>query len=147
MDINITLSSLNESVKEEISRIASGSYSADGAPLYDSIRITSRDTGVMGRLLKESLVVVKSAIVRFLSSDIDDDATDAVTISLNLSTRRENGKQAVIPELIESSLAKLLLSKYFSEKNQTEMAAKFDGLAAADLQTLQKVLYSKQSPY
>ena len=146
MDINITLSSLNESVKEEISRIASGSYSADGAPLYDGIRITSRDTGVMGRLLEESLVVVKSAIVRFLS-DTDDDATDAVTISLNLSTRRKNGKQTVIPGLIESSLAKLLLSKYFSEKNQTEMAAKFDGLAAADLQTLQKVLYSKQSPY
>ena len=40
----------------------------------------------------------------------------------------------------------LFLNKYFLSKNQTELAAKYDDAAVADVQSLAKLLYEKLPP-
>lgn len=144
MDIQIVIKDFMDSVEEEISRIAAGSYSEDGAPLYDGMKKTSRDDGTMERLFSESLTTLKNALARFLEGSEQKDGK--LSIVLAASGRRIRGKEDMIEDLVKSSLAKVLISKYFLEKQQTEQATKFDTLAAADLQALQNVIYTKSTP-
>ena len=144
MEVTITLSDFNKALEEEISRIASGSYSDDGASLYDGLRMTSRDEAVMKRLRKEAKGAVQGAMMRFVSEVTESETS--IIFELDVTDRRVRGKENMIQELIESALAKLVISKYFSEKQQTELAAKFDTLAAADIQSLLTHLYTKPTP-
>lgn len=144
MDITIVIKDFMDSVEEEIARVASGSYSEDGTPLYDGMKQTSRDKATMERLFAESLTTVKNAVSRFLEETEEVDGR--LRIVLAASGRRVRGKEEMMEDLLKSSLAKVLISKYFLEKQQTEQATKFDTLAAADIQTLQGVIYTKATP-
>ena len=53
MEIKLKKSELVDIINEDIDRLASRSFSEDGTPLYDAIRIKSRDAGVQGRMLEE----------------------------------------------------------------------------------------------
>lgn len=144
MDIEITIKELMDSVDEEIARIAAGSYDENGALLYDGLKKTSRDDNTMRMILSEALAIVQGSIVRFV--EYAQITADKIIIQMIMSERRRRAKEHIIYTMIHSSLAKLVVAKYFSEKQQTELAAKFDSLAAADLQTLRKNLYEKAAP-
>lgn len=144
MDIEITIKDFMDSVDEEIARVAAGSYSEDGAPLYDGMKKTSRDEAVMQRLLSEAVAVVQNSMSRFIE-EVDTDE-DSINFAFSTTDRRTRGKEGMIENLLKSSLAKVLISKYFLEKQQTEPATKFDTLAAADLQMLQNAIYTKTAP-
>lgn len=53
MEINFKISDLVEIITEDVSRLAARSYAEDGSSLFDGIKLTSRDTGVLGRMLEE----------------------------------------------------------------------------------------------
>lgn len=53
MEIKLKKSELVDIINEDIDRLASRSFSEDGTPLYDAIRIKSRDAGVQDRMLEE----------------------------------------------------------------------------------------------
>lgn len=144
MDIEIIIKDLMDSVDEEIARVAGGSYDENGAPLYDGLKKTSRDENTMKKIFSEALAIVQEKIVRFV--EYTQITADKIIIQMLMSERRRRAKEYIIYTTIQSSLAKLIIAKYFSEKQQTELAAKFDGLAAADLQTLSKNLYEKAAP-
>lgn len=144
MDIEIIIKELMDSVDEEIARIAAGSYDENGALLYDGLKKTSRDDNTMRMILSEALSIVQGSIVRFV--EYARITADKIIIQMIMSERRRRAKEHIIYTMIHSSLAKLVVAKYFSEKQQTELAAKFDSLAAADLQTLRKNLYEKAAP-
>lgn len=54
-------------VEEEVSRVASRSYSDDGSALYDGIRTISRDKDTLYRMLSDMFVVIMSRFRLFLS--------------------------------------------------------------------------------
>lgn len=144
MDIEIIIKDLMDSVEEEISRVAGSTYDENGTPLYDGLKKTSRDDNTMKKILSEALAVVHGSIVRFVESA--EITSDKIIIQMSMTERRRRAKEFIITTTINSSLAKLVIAKYFSEKQQTELASKFDELAAADLQTLRKNLYEKAAP-
>lgn len=144
MDIKIVTQDFMDSVEEEIARVAASSYSEDGAPLYDGMKKTSRDEAVMKRLFAEAVGVVQMSVARFLEG-VEKSDTE-VTFILNTTERRTRGKETLLEDIFNSSLAKVLISKYFQEKKQTEEATRFDTLAAADLQMLQTTIYTKTTP-
>lgn len=145
MDISIYKKDVIASVEEEISRVAARAYADDGSSLYDGLKYVSRDSSVMNSLLDEALTVLLSSLHRFTNAQV---RTSGMTISfeITMSERRERAKIDIIPPLIMSTLAKIIISKYFSEKQQEELATKFDSLAATDMQTLQKNLFEKAAP-
>ena len=145
MDIEITYKDLNDAVDEEIARSAARAYSADGTPLFDGMAKTSRDANVMKVLTGEAVTVLQSAVMRFLL-DVSRDETSLV-FTFDLSGRRAKGKCDLFESLLKSILAKLILSKYFAEKQQADLFAFFDELAAADIKTLTKHMYEKSAPY
>lgn len=145
MDISINRKDVTTSVEEEISRVAARAYAEDSSSLYDGLRYISRDSSVMNALIDEALNVMLSAIRRFTDTQAYATGT-TISIELAMSERRERAKADVIPSLIISTLTKIILSKYFSEKQQEKLAAHFDSLAAADMQTLQKNLFEKAAP-
>lgn len=53
MEIKFNISELVEIITEDVSRLAARSYAEDGSSLFDGIKLTSRDTGVLGRMLEE----------------------------------------------------------------------------------------------
>lgn len=53
MDIEFKIAELVDIISEDVSRLASRSYAEDGSSLYDGIKLTSRDSGVQGRMLEE----------------------------------------------------------------------------------------------
>lgn len=144
MDIEIIIKDLMDSVDEEISRIAGSTYDENGTPLYDGLKKTSRDDNTITKILSEALAVVQGSIARFVESA--EVTADEIIIQMSMTERRRRAKEFIITTTINSSLAKLVIAKYFSEKQQTELASKFDELAAADLQTLRKNLYEKAAP-
>lgn len=144
MDIEIIIKDLMDSVDEEIARVAGGSYDENGAPLYDGLKKTSRDENTLKRILSEALAVLEGSIARFV--ECVEMTDEKIVIEMNMTERRRRAKEHIVTTMINSSLAKLVIAKYFSEKQQTELAAKFDGLAAADLQTLQTAIYTKTTP-
>lgn len=62
MDIKFKKSELVDIINEEIDRLAARTYTEDGVSLFDSIRITSRDTRVQARLLDERDARLRSII-------------------------------------------------------------------------------------
>ena len=144
MDIEIIIKDFLASVDEEISRTAGMTYDENGASLYDGLKKTSRDDNTLKKILSEALAVLQGSIARFLE-DVEI-TSEKIVIEITMTERRRRAKEHIVTTMINSSLAKLVIAKYFSEKKQTKLATEFDALAAADLQTLHKNLYEKSAP-
>lgn len=144
MKIEIKKSDLKDSIKQEISRTAAGAYSEDGSSLYDGLKATSRDESMIDSKITEALIVVHSALIRFVEN-VDTDDTK-ISISMDLSSRRGQSKASIIPELVNNVMVNLVVSKYFLEKQQTKFAEEFDTLAAADIKLLTQQIYHKAAP-
>lgn len=144
VDISITNTELTEAINQAVSRIAAGTYSEDGSSLYDGLKITSRDASVIEKIIDEALIILQSSLGRFV--DYVEATTAGIEISLKISSRREKNKSEVILKLAKNAAEKLIVSKYFSEKQQEEFAKKFDELAAVDIKLLTQQIYHKAPP-
>lgn len=146
MEFKITESDLMAAVEEIISRAAARNYSEDGAALYDGLRLVSRDRNIMEKLVSEASAIMKGMCNRFLDHERSDNTEDEIVLVFALSERRGRGKTDIIIPLVRSSLAELVVARYFTEKEQPELAAKHDSQAAADMQTLSHQLFTKLEP-
>ena len=68
MTYTIVSEKINSVVKEEVSRVASQTYTSEGVPMYDAIRITSRDDNELSRLIAEKIDIMLSRFRVFVSS-------------------------------------------------------------------------------
>lgn len=146
MEFKITESDLMAAVEEIISRAAARNYSEDGVALYDGLRLVSRDRNIMEKLVSEASAIMKGMCNRFLDHERSDNTEDEIVLVFALSERRGRGKTDIIIPLVRSSLAELVVARYFTEKEQPELAAKHDSQAAADMQTLSHQLFTKLEP-
>ena len=151
MEFKIDYDKIIAIVEEKVSREAAQAYSADGASLYDGIRMLSRDEDEKKRMMSEVLVSVRilcNRLVRHVATIADDTEEEKISFyfDLEMSPRREAGKGDSLKTAFRSLTVNLFLNKYFASKNQADLAAKYDSAALADVQNIAKLLYEKLPP-
>jgi len=151
MQYKIEYDTIKPIVEEEVSREAAQAYAEDGGSLYDGIRMVSRDEDKLKRLMSEVLVTIKMQCNRFVRHTAvigGEDAGEplAFLFELELSLRRSIGKEESLMTVFRSMAVNFMLNKFFASKNQTDLAAKYDAQALADVQSLTKLLYEKLPP-
>lgn len=151
MEYKIEYTTIEPIVEEEVSREAAQAYSEDGASMYDGIRMISRDESKKKRIMSDVLVSVRILCNRLIDHATLSDPTDGeeaitLTISLEMSERRRQGKGESLKTLFRSLTVNLFLNKFFASKNQVDLASKYDAAALADVQTIAKLLYEKLPP-
>ena len=144
MQIQLEYDEISAIVEEEVSREAAQAYSAEGVPLYDAIKIVSRDDQKKRRIMTEVLVLVKEQCNRFIS-DVTLDSTSLV-FEMELSTRRAANREQSIGDLLRSMTVNLFINRFFVSKNLTDLATKYEGLATVDIQLINKLLFTKMPP-
>jgi hypothetical protein len=151
MEFKIEYDKIIAVVEEKVSREAAQAYSADGASLYDGIRMISRDEDEKKRMMSEVLVSVRILCNRLVNHAtlVDGESEEEDTsfcFELDMSPRREAGKGESLKTTFRSLTVNLFLNKYFASKNQADLAAKYDSAALADVQNIAKLLYEKLPP-
>ena len=151
MEFKIEYDKIIAIAAEDVSREGAQAYSDDGVSLYDAIRMVSRDEAKKKRLMAEVLVSVRvlcNRLVRHVAAIADDTEEEETSFyfDLEMSPRRAAGKGESLKTSFRSLTVNLFLNKYFTSKNQTELASKYDAAALADVNTIAKLLYEKLPP-
>lgn len=151
MEFKIEYDKIIAIAAEDVSREGAQAYSADGVSLYDAIRMVSRDDAKKKRLMSEVLVSVRvlcNRLVRHVATIADDTEEEETSFyfDLEMSPRRAAGKGESLKTSFRSLTVNLFLNKYFTSKNQTDLASKYDAAALADVNTIAKLLYEKLPP-
>lgn len=73
MKISFGIQDILDIIIEDVSRLGARSYSEDGASLYDGYRITSRDEGVLSRMLEEKDVRVRELLMFCLLDEVAEE--------------------------------------------------------------------------
>ena len=151
MEVKIECDKIIAIAAEDVSREGAQAYSDDGVSLYDAIRMVSRDEAKKKRLMSEVLVSVRvlcNRLVRHVATIADDTEEEETSFyfDLEMSPRRAAGKGESLKTSFRSLTVNLFLNKYFTSKNQTELASKYDAAALADVNTIAKLLYEKLPP-
>jgi hypothetical protein len=151
MEFKIEYDKIIAIAAEDVSREGAQAYSADGVSLYDAIRMVSRDDAKKKRLMSEVLVSVRvlcNRLVRHVATIADDTEEEETSFyfDLEMSPRRAAGKGESLKTSFRSLTVNLFLNKYFTSKNQMELASKYDAAALADVNTIAKLLYEKLPP-
>lgn len=151
MEFKIEYDKIIAIAAEDVSREGAQAYSDDGVSLYDAIRMVSRDEAKKKRLMSEVLVSVRilcNRLVRHVATIADDTEEEETSFifDLDMSPRRAAGKGESLKTSFRSLTVNLFLNKYFTSKNQTELASKYDAAALADVNTIAKLLYEKLPP-
>ena len=146
MEYKIEYDTIKDIIEEEVSREARQAVGADGASLYDKLRLTSRDENAKKRLLLEVLVIIREHCSRFISCSLLDAEKPALLFSLEGSTRRVNGREESIQALLESITVNSVLNKHLISKNEVELAAKYGGMAVENINMLKTMLFTKTPP-
>ena len=151
MEFKIEYDKIIAIAAEDVSREGAQAYSDDGVSLYDAIRMVSRDEAKKKRLMAEVLVSVRvlcNRLVRHVATIADDTEEEETSFyfDLEMSPRRAAGKGESLKTSFRSLTVNLFLNKYFTSKNQTDLAAKYDAAALADVNTIAKLLYEKLPP-
>jgi hypothetical protein len=151
MEFKIEYDKIIAIAAEDVSREGAQAYSADGVSLYDAIRMVSRDDAKKKRLMSEVLVSVRvlcNRLVRHVATIADDTEEEETSFyfDLDMSPRRAAGKGESLKTSFRSLTVNLFLNKYFTSKNQTDLASKYDAAALADVNTIAKLLYEKLPP-
>ena len=133
-------------LEEEVSREAAQAHSAEGVSLYDALKITSRDEEKNKRLLEQVLAAIKEQCNRFICCANFSGTPPVLTFDLDVSSRRTMGREEIINTLLQNVTVNTFLSKYFLSKNAADLSTKYGEQAAADVQALNKVLYTKMPP-
>ena len=151
MEFKIEYDKIIAIAAEDVSREGAQAYSDDGVSLYDAIRMVSRDEAKKKRLMSEVLVSVRvlcNRLVRHVATIADDTEEEETSFyfDLEMSPRRAAGKGESLKTSFRSLTVNLFLNKYFTSKNQTDLATKYDAAALADVNTIAKLLYEKLPP-
>ena len=151
MEFKIEYDKIIAIAAEDVSREGAQAYSDDGVSLYDAIRMVSRDEAKKKRLMSEVLVSVRilcNRLVRHVATIADDTNEEETSFifDLEMSPRRAVGKGESLKTSFRSLTVNLFLNKYFTSKNQTDLASKYDAAALADVNTIAKLLYEKLPP-
>ena len=151
MEFKIEYDKIIAIAAEDVSREGAQAYSDDGVSLYDAIRMVSRDEAKKKRLMSEVLVSVRilcNRLVRHVDTTADDTEEEETSFifDLDMSPRRAAGKGESLKTSFRSLTVNLFLNKYFTSKNQTDLATKYDAAALADVNTIAKLLYEKLPP-
>lgn len=149
MQYKIEYDTIMPIVEEEVSREAGQAYSDDGGSLYDGIRMISRDENKKKRIMSEVLVAIKMQCNRFIKhADVEDLQSEPLSFifDMELSPRRSAGKEESLMTIFRSMTANFILNRYFTSKNQSELASKYDAAALSDVQSLNKLLFEKLPP-
>ena len=151
MEFKIEYDKIIAIAAEDVSREGAQAYSDDGVSLYDAIRMVSRDEAKKKRLMSEVLVSVRilcNRLVRHVDTIADDTEEEETSFifDLDMSPRRAAGKGESLKTSFRSLTVNLFLNKYFTSKNQTDLATKYDAAALADVNTIAKLLYEKLPP-
>ena len=149
MEYRIEYDKVMAIVEEEVSREAAQAASADGVALYDGMRMVSRDEDKKRRMMSEVLAVIKAQCNRFLkrAEVVESDGEPASFVfELDITPRRRAGKEESLQTLFRSLSVNLVLNRFFASKNLTDLAAKYDSFALADIQMMTKLLYEKLPP-
>lgn len=123
MKISFGIQDILDIIIEDVSRLGARSYSEDGASLYDGYRITSRDEGVLSRMLEEKDVRVRELLMFCLQDEVASNSnpdTDAGN-----GDKEEDGEDVketldyiFVDSVVSSSVAiplKVLLRKYLTD--------------------------------
>lgn len=150
MEYRIEYNTIMAIVEEEVSREGNQAYSEDGTSLYDAIKFISRDEAKKKRIMAEVLVLIKEQCNRFIT-DIEEpednaDEPDSFVFELDITERRSLGRELSIMTLLRSMTVNFFLNRFFASKNNIDLASKYDSLAAIDVQTLTKILFTKRPP-
>lgn len=143
MDIQLTKATIEELVKEEVSRLAARSYSEDGASLYDGIKIVSRDSSVLSRMIDESAYSLVVQCERFIDFS---SGTTSLVFDFVESDRRTCGKETMLTALIKEIIVKMTVSRFLLSKGVQNEAQVYDQAAANNIALLLKTLYTKRRP-
>jgi hypothetical protein len=104
----------------------------------------------MKRMMSEVLVTIKMQCNRFVRhASLEESPSEeplSFVFELNLSPRRAAGKELSLMTIFRSMTANLIVNRFFASKNMTDLASKYDALALADVQSLNKLLYEKLPP-
>ena len=150
MEYSIEYEKIMAVVEDEVSREGAQAYSEDGGSLYDALRILSRDAEKMKRMMSEVLVTIKMQCNRFVRhaslEESPSEEPSSFVFELNLSPRRAAGKELSLMTIFRSMTANLIVNRFFASKNMTDLASKYDALALANVQSLNKLLYEKLPP-
>lgn len=151
MEFKIEYDKIIAIAAEDVSREGAQAYSDDGVSLYDAIRMVSRDEAKKKRLMSEVLVSVRilcNRLIRHVDTIADDTEEEETSFifDLDMSPRRAAGKGESLKTSFRSLTVNLFLNKYFTSKNQTDLASKYDAAALADVNTIAKLLYEKLPP-
>lgn len=146
MVYSIEYATLIKVVKEEVSREASMAVNADGASLYDKLKITSRDEEKLQRLTLGALAFVREQCSRFISRATLNADSLKLEFTLEASTRRTFGRESSIKELLHNICVNTIVRKYFISKNESDLSVKYEAIAAEDLGTLKRILFTKTQP-
>lgn len=113
MEIKLSIAELVDIINEDIDRLAARSYSQEGTPLYDAIKVTSRDKGVMTRKLEERDVKLRGFLSFCLGDkereDVKDDEGNTDTCLVY------DIKVESCPKTPSASSLKVLLRKYLTD--------------------------------
>lgn len=115
MEIKFKKSELVDIINEDIDRLASRSFSEDGTPLYDAIRIKSRDAGVQGRMLEERDARLRGFLAFCLGGKEDEIVTEKDDNGNEVETYTNMVYDVVVnslPKPPSASTLKVLLRKY-----------------------------------
>lgn len=111
MDYQLNYASIKAVIEEEISRVASRSYSSDGASQYDSIRLVSRDDGTLKRLLDDAVNILLSRFRLFASVSYEDETT----VTFNLPDLAV-GMEDRIKSILDRFLGMSVVGKWLQER-------------------------------
>ena len=114
MEIKLSISELVDIINEDIDRLAARSYSQEGVSLYDGIKVTSRDKGVMNRMLEERDARLRGFLSFCLGSkeseEVKDEKTGATDTNLVYEIKEES-----CPKTPSASSLKVLFRKYLTD--------------------------------
>jgi hypothetical protein len=99
--------------------------------------------------MSEVLAVIKAQCNRFLKrAEVAEGDGEPISFvfELDITPRRRAGKEESLQTLFRSLSVNLVLNRFFASKNLTDLAAKYDSFALADIQMMTKLLYEKLPP-
>lgn len=103
--------SIKTVIEEEVSRVASRSYSSDGASQYDSIRLVSRDESTLKRLLEDAVNILLSRFRLFVSVSYEEETT----VTFNLPDLAV-GMEDRITSILDRFLGMNVVGKWLQER-------------------------------
>ena len=110
MTYTIDIPGITALVHEEVSRVAGMAYSDDGASLYDSIAIRSRDADTVSRMIRDA---VDAIVAR--TADICTYIPSPQSLSL-FAPDMDNSKEGAVEEEITRAISLGAVATWLSER-------------------------------